>query len=64
MVVKGVSGLMRKAVESGEFEGVNFCGNFSFKILQFADDTLLIREGSWRNLWGIKSILRGFKIGI
>lgn len=49
-------------MEFGDFEGFNFCGNSSYEILQFADNTLLIVEGRWRNLWCIKSIQRGFKL--
>ncbi|XP_058774309.1 uncharacterized protein LOC131648579 [Vicia villosa] len=31
-------------------------------LMQFADNTILVGEGSWRNLWAIKSILRGFEM--
>lgn len=50
MVLEGIFGLIRKAVELGDFEGINFCGNSSHEILQFANDIMLIGEGSWRNL--------------
>lgn len=29
---------------------------------QFADDTILVGEGSWQNLWTIEPILRGFEM--
>src|SRR4051812_8921795 len=31
-------------------------------ILQFTDDTILVGEGSWKHVWAIKTILRGFEI--
>lgn len=31
-------------------------------ILQFADDTLLVGESSWKQVWAIKAILKGFEI--
>jgi len=31
-------------------------------ILQYADETILLGEGSWENLWSLKSILRGFEL--
>ena len=33
-----------------------------FHSLQFADDTILVGEGNWDNLWTIKTILRSFEI--
>lgn len=33
-----------------------------FEILQFVDNTMLISDGSWRNIWSIKTILRGFEL--
>lgn len=34
----------------------------SFYIFQFDDDTKLLREGSWKNFWSLKAILRGFEL--
>lgn len=33
-----------------------------YNILQFADDTILVGDGSWHNLWSIKALLRGFEL--
>lgn len=33
-----------------------------FVLLQFVDDTFLVYDFSWKNLWSIKKILRGSKL--
>ncbi|XP_058751776.1 uncharacterized protein LOC131624873 [Vicia villosa] len=62
IIVEGLAGLVRKALEIGEFNGFNIHDSCNVEILQFADDTLLIGERSWKNVWSIKEILRGFKL--
>ncbi|XP_058749862.1 uncharacterized protein LOC131622858 [Vicia villosa] len=52
---------MRNACECGSFRGFHFKDLIHFEMLQFADDTVLICDGSWSNLWCINEILRGFK---
>ncbi|XP_058746507.1 uncharacterized protein LOC131619429 [Vicia villosa] len=54
--------LVNKAVDNGDYVGCNVKGNFCVDVLQFADDTLLVGDGSWRHLWAIKSVLSGFEI--
>lgn len=34
----------------------------SYGLLQFVDDTFLVCDGSWPNLWALKSILKGFEM--
>lgn len=34
----------------------------SFPIFQFADNTILVRDGFWDSSWSIKSILRSFEL--
>lgn len=34
----------------------------SFDILRFTDDTIIMDEGCWSNLWCIKTVLRGFEL--
>lgn len=62
IVAEGLAGMMKKAVEIGKFKGYHITDHTQFDILQFADDTILIGEGSWENLWTIKSLLRGFEL--
>lgn len=31
-------------------------------LLHFADDTILLGQASWANLWAIKVVLRGFEL--
>lgn len=35
-----------------------------FELLQFVDDTVIIGDGSWDNLWTIKAVLRGFELAL
>ncbi|XP_058774780.1 uncharacterized mitochondrial protein AtMg01250-like [Vicia villosa] len=62
LVAEGLTGLVRQSIEIGEF------GRFAIKrscwvdILQFADDTLIVGEGTWKHVWEIKSILRAFEL--
>jgi hypothetical protein len=53
---------MRKAVDSNLFHGYKVSENILFHSLQFADDTILVGEGNWNNLWTIKTILRSFEL--
>jgi hypothetical protein len=62
IVVEGLTGLMCKAVEGNIFPGFKVSDNTSFHTLQFADDTIFVGEGSWNNLWTIKTVLRSFEI--
>ncbi|CAI8601182.1 unnamed protein product [Vicia faba] len=43
-------------------QGFKISDGMSYDLLQFADDTILMCEGSWRNLWAIKVVLRGFEM--
>lgn len=61
-MTKALTGLVKKAVEIGVFTGFKISSNLSYDILQFLDDTLLICEGTWQNLWSVKPILRGFEL--
>jgi hypothetical protein len=61
ITAEGLAGLMRRAVDIGKFKGYQVSGNDHFQMLQFADDIILMGEGSWSNLWTIKTILRSFE---
>ncbi|MCH88013.1 LINE-1 reverse transcriptase like, partial [Trifolium medium] len=62
IAAEGLTGLVKKAVEIGKFHGYNVHETLQFQILQFVDDTVLVGEGSWDNVWTIKTILRGFQL--
>lgn len=36
--------------------------DLEIKLLQFADDTVLMGKGNWNNLWSKKAIFRGFEL--
>jgi hypothetical protein len=53
---------MRRAMEGGHFTGYEVCNNLMFHTLQSADDTIIVGEGNWKNLWTIKTVLRSFSV--
>jgi hypothetical protein len=62
IVIEGLAGLMRRAMEGGHFTGYEVCNNLMFHTLQYADDTIIVGEGNWKNLWTIKTVLRSFSV--
>ncbi|XP_058775491.1 uncharacterized protein LOC131649751 [Vicia villosa] len=62
MVAEGLSGLVRKSIELGEFGRFPIKGSCWVDILQFADDTLIVGEGLWKHVWAIKTVLRAFEL--
>jgi hypothetical protein len=62
IVAEGLTGLMGKAVENNIFHGYKVSNSILFHTLQFADDTIIMGEGNWENLWTIKTVLRSFEI--
>jgi hypothetical protein len=63
LVVKGFSGVVRKAVDLDIFKGFSVGRNpVVISHLQYADDTLCIGEASVSNIWALKAILRGFEM--
>jgi hypothetical protein len=36
--------------------------SYNFIFLQFADDTIIVGEGNWDNLWSIKIVMRSFEL--
>jgi hypothetical protein len=62
-VAEGLGGFMRKAVDLHRFHGFRVGrGGVVISHLQYADDTLCIREATVENLWCLKAILRGFEL--
>lgn len=63
IVVEGLSGLMKNAVSLGIFKGVKIEKEGpEVSILYYADDTILVGEATWENLWVMKSVLRCFEL--
>jgi hypothetical protein len=62
IVAEGLTGLMGKAVENNVFHGYKVSNSILFHTLQFADDTIIMGEDNWENLWTIKTVLRSFEI--
>ncbi|XP_058733926.1 uncharacterized protein LOC131605606 [Vicia villosa] len=62
IAAEGLKCLINKAVENGDYAGCNVNGKCFIDILQFADDTLLVGDGSWNYLWAIKSVLKGLEL--
>jgi hypothetical protein len=62
IAAEGLAGVMRRAVDIGEFKGYKVNDHLQFQMLQFADDTILLGEGTCDNLWTIKTLLRSFEM--
>src|ERR1051325_5083881 len=62
IVAEGLAEMVRSAVSRGLFYGFKVNNKLEYNLLQFADDTILIGEGTWENLWAIKAVLRGFEL--
>ncbi|XP_058726407.1 uncharacterized protein LOC131597748 [Vicia villosa] len=62
LVAEGLSGLVRKSKEIGEFGSFCIKSSCWVDILQFTDDTLLVGEGTWKHVKAIKGVLRAFEI--
>ncbi|XP_058726398.1 uncharacterized protein LOC131597740 [Vicia villosa] len=61
IVAEGLTGLVRKSIEVGDFFRGTINGSCWVDILQFADYTLIVGEGSWKDVWAIKVVLRAFE---
>lgn len=62
IVVEGLIGLIKNVYQLKKFKGFSFDEGVHFEVVQFADDTVLISDGSWDNLWTMKALLRGFEL--
>ncbi|XP_058732574.1 uncharacterized mitochondrial protein AtMg01250-like [Vicia villosa] len=62
LVAKGLAGKIAKAKSKGEYQEFSVYNNTQFDLLQFVNDTILIGDGSWKNLWRIKALFRGFEL--
>ncbi|CAK8570130.1 unnamed protein product [Lathyrus sativus] len=60
--MEGLMLLTETTMELGEYNSFKINEELSIDILQFADDTIIIRDSGSNNLWSIKAILRGFEL--
>ena len=60
IAAKGLTRLTRKAAETGVFRGFKVKEDLIYDILQYADDTILIGEGTWANFVEYKNYFRMF----
>lgn len=60
LAMEGLTTLVRKSVEMGDFKLFKFGEEEFVDILQFADDTVILGEASRDNLWSMKVLLRGY----
>lgn len=62
IIAEGLPGLVRKALERGDFKGFSVKEGVSVDMTQFAYDILLIGGGGWKNVQIIKAIHIGFEL--
>ncbi|XP_058776524.1 uncharacterized protein LOC131650829 [Vicia villosa] len=62
LVAEALTALVRKSIELGDFESFVLEGKCRVDILQFAEDTLLVGDGSWKHIRSIKAVLRAFEL--
>ncbi|XP_058788489.1 uncharacterized protein LOC131662655 [Vicia villosa] len=62
IAAEGLAGLVREASSRGWYKGFRISNEVEYSLLQFADDTIMIGDGSTSNLWTLKAIFRGFEM--
>ncbi|XP_058742707.1 uncharacterized mitochondrial protein AtMg01250-like [Vicia villosa] len=62
LVTEGLARLVKKSICNGKYGGFAFNARCKMDILQFADDTLLVGEASWKQIWAIKAVLKAFEL--
>lgn len=55
-------GLINKLVDNENYAGFSINTRCFIDVLQFANDTLMVGDGSLSHLWAIKAVLRGFEL--
>lgn len=61
IIAKDLLGLIKKALDMGDFKWFKVDEETLVELIQFVDDTIFIRGGGWKHLWSIKVFLRGFE---
>ncbi|XP_058759889.1 uncharacterized protein LOC131633191 [Vicia villosa] len=62
LAMEGLTSLVRKSVELGDFKPFKYGEVEYVDILQFADDTVILREACSDNLWSMKVLLGDFEL--
>ncbi|XP_058775148.1 uncharacterized protein LOC131649404 [Vicia villosa] len=62
LVAEGLAKMLAKASEVGAYSSFRIGESWAADLLQFADDTVIIGEDSWNNLWCTKTVLRVFDL--
>lgn len=62
IVAEGLAIIVNQAVSVGMFRDFKINDIDAYSLLQFANDTIMVGEGSWLNVWSLKVILRGFEM--
>lgn len=62
LVAEYLTGLVKISIEVGEFQKFDIKRASWVDILQFTNDTLLVGDGSCKQVWEIKVVLRSFKV--
>lgn len=50
IAAEGLAGLMRSAIDLGNFQPFNAFDSVPISLLQFVDDTIIVGDSSWENL--------------
>lgn len=61
-VIVCLIGLLNKVDELEDFKGFKVNDEVDYHILQFADNTMLVGDSSWKNIWSFNAILSGFEL--
>lgn len=63
LVAESLNGLMNNVVSLRKFSGCKIgTEGPEISLLQYADDTIVVGEASWDNLWVMKSVFRCFEL--
>ncbi|XP_058751955.1 uncharacterized mitochondrial protein AtMg01250-like [Vicia villosa] len=62
LAMEGLTALTKKSVSVGDFKPFKYGVDDFVDILQFADDTIILGEPTYDNLWSLKVLLRGFEM--
>lgn len=62
LIMEGLALLINGVVSTGAFIGFELDVEVNYHLLKFADNTVMLGDPSWANLWSIKAVLRGFEL--
>lgn len=62
IAVEGLARMVRQTLIGGLYNGFKLSNVVEYSLQQFANDTILFRDGSWSDLWALKALLRGYEM--